>query len=251
MTPARSIPFSWAMPFLTLVTGTVAAATPEEIVGATMLKLAPQIKVDVVQEASAPGFYEAIVGSQFVYVSKDGRFVFDGSVFDASNARDMTEVARAKQRQATLARIGVDKRIIYGPAKPKHRVIVFTDIDCPFCRRFHQQMERYNELGITVEYVFMPLDSHPDAARKSMAVWCAQDRKAALTAAMNGADVGNDTACANPVAETGRLSREMGITHTPTVLAADGTRVSPQAAMVPDQLLAELDRLAQAPVATK
>lgn len=235
---------------LALVAGSAAAATPDETVRAALAVLAPQVKVDVVQESTVPGFHEAIVGSQFIYVSKDGRFILDGSVFDATSQRDVTEAARAKQRSASLAKIGADKRIVFAPPSPKHVVTVFTDIDCPFCRRFHEQIARYNELGIAVEYVFLPLDMHPGADRKAEAVWCAKDRKAAFTAAMSGADTGTAT-CANPVAETTRIAREIGITGTPTTLAADGSKIAPQVAMTPDQLVAELDRLAQNPLATR
>ena len=27
--------------------------------------------------------------------------------------------------------------IVFGPAKPKHTITVFTDIDCPWCQRLH------------------------------------------------------------------------------------------------------------------
>lgn len=229
---------------------TALAATPEETVRAAVARLAPQVKVDVVQESSVPGFHEAIVGNQFLYVSTDGRLVLDGSAFDAANQRDLTEAARARQRLAGLARIGADKRIVFAPAKATRRVTVFTDIDCPFCRRFHEQIARYNALGIAVEYVFLPLDIHPGADRKAEAVWCAKDRQAAFTAAMGGADTGTAT-CANPVAETTRVAREIGISGTPTTLAPDGSRIAPQVAMNPEQLAAELDRLAANPVATR
>ena len=226
------------------------AATPEEVVQGAFSKLAPQVKVDVVQESVVPGFYEAIIGSQFIYVSKDGRFVLDGSAVDATSQRDMTEAARAKTRIASLKEIGADKRIIFAPAKPKYAVTVFTDIDCPFCRRFHQQIDAYNAAGIAVEYVFLPLDIHPGADKKAEAVWCSSDRKAAFSAAMNGADPG-DATCPNPVAETTRIARAIGVSGTPTMLAADGTKVAPQIALSPDKLVAELEHLANNPVAPR
>lgn len=247
MNPIRT----FALPLLLALAGaTAVAASPDDTVRATMAKLAPQVKVDVVQDSQVPGFYEAMVGAQLIYVSKDGRFVLDGSAFDASAQRDLTEAARARQRLGGLARIGADKRIVFAPAKPKHVVTVFTDIDCPFCRRFHEQIARYNEAGIAVEYVFLPLDIHPGADRKAEAVWCAKDRKAAFTAAMGGADTGQAT-CENPITETTRIAREIGIGGTPTVLAADGTQVAGQIAMSPDQLAGELDRLASRPAAAR
>jgi thiol:disulfide interchange protein DsbC len=228
----------------------VAAATPEETVRKAMASLAPQVKIDVAQESAVPGFYEAIVGSQFIYVSKDGRYVLDGSVFDAASQRDVTEAARAKQRRASLDRIGADKRIVFAPANPKYAVTVFTDIDCPFCRRFHEQIAAYNKLGIAVEYVFLPLDIHPGADKKAEAVWCAKDRKAAFTTAMSGGDTGTAT-CPNPVAETTQLARAIGISGTPTMLAVDGTKIAPQIALAPDKLVAELERLAKNPIAAR
>ncbi len=238
--------FAALLPLL-FACATASAATPVETVNAAMAKLAPQVKVDVAQESSVPGFYEALIGNQLVYVSKDGRFVLDGSATDVDAGLDLTEAAHAKQRRSTLAQIGTDKRIVFAPEKPKYTVTVFTDVDCPFCRRFHDHIAEYNALGIAVEYVFMPLDIHPGADVKSEAVWCASDRKAAFTAAMSGADTGK-ASCANPVAETTRLARSMGINGTPTTLAPDGTRIAPGVAMSPQQLLAELSRLEKNPV---
>ena len=236
--------------FLILFASIAAAATPEETVKTAMGKLAPQVKIDVVQESVIPGFYEAIVGSQFIYVSRDGRFILDGSAIDVDSQRDITEAARARSRMASLKDLGADKRIIFSPPQPRHSVTVFTDIDCPFCRRFHQQIDAYNAAGIAVEYVFLPLDIHPGADKKAEAVWCADDRKAAFTAAMNGADTGTAT-CENPIAESTRIARAIGINGTPTMLAADGSRVPPQISLSPDKLVAELDHIAKNPVAPR
>jgi thiol:disulfide interchange protein DsbC len=236
--------------FLIAFASLASAATPEETVKTALSKLAPQVKIDVVQESVIPGFYEAIVGSQFIYVSKDGRFVLDGSAIDVESQRDITEAARAKTRMASLKDLGPEKRIIFSPPNPKHAVTVFTDIDCPFCRRFHQQIQAYNDAGIAVEYVFLPLDIHPGADKKAEAVWCAADRKQAFTAAMNGADTGNAT-CSNPIAESTRVARAIGINGTPTMLASDGTRVPPQISLSPEKLAAELDHIARNPVATR
>jgi len=229
----------------------VFAATPEETVRQATVQFAPNIKVEAVQESAVPGFYEAIVGGEFVYVSKDGRFMLNGRAFDVAAKRDMTEASRAKVRQAALAKIGPDKRIVFAPQAPlatKHTVTVFTDVDCPFCRRFHEQIAQYNAKGITVDYLFFPLSIHPGADKKAEAVWCSKDRPSAFTKAMAGQDPGKAT-CANPVAELTDLAQALGIGGTPTMLAADGTMIPGQIAMSPDRLAAELDRLALASAA--
>ena len=227
------------------------AATPEETVQQAMSGLAPKVKVDAVQESPIPGFYEAIVGGEFVYVSTDARYVLDGNAYDAVNKRDLTSRSRAKARKIALDKVGPEKRIVFAPKAPlatKHTVTVFTDVDCPFCRRFHQQVEAYNAKGIAVDYLFYPLSIHPGADKKAEAVWCSKDRPNAFTAAMAGQDPGKAT-CANPVPELTQLAQSIGIGGTPTVLAEDGTQITAQIAMSPDQLAAELDRLALASAA--
>ncbi|MEO7433348.1 MAG: DsbC family protein [Dokdonella sp.] len=231
-----------------LLAGNALAATPEEIVRKAMANITPQLKVDAAQESQVPGFYEAIVGGEFVYVSKDGRYVLVGSAFDATNKVDLTNIARAKVRRTALAKIGPDKRIIFPPKAPiatKHTVTVFTDVDCPFCRRFHEQVAQYNAKGIAVDYLFYPLSIHPGADKKAEAVWCSKDRTSAFTAAMSGQDPGKAT-CPNPVPELMQLAQSLGIGGTPTMLADDGSQISSQIAMSPDLLAAELDRLAAA-----
>lgn len=226
---------------------TASAATPEETVRQAMASLAPNVKVDAVQESAIPGFYEAIAGGQFVYVSKDGRYVVDGNAYDVANRRDLTASSRAKARKMALDKVGPDKRIVFAPKAPmqtKHTVTVFTDVDCPFCRRFHQQIAAYNAKGIAVDYLFYPLSIHPGADKKAEAVWCSKDRPNAFTAAMAGQDPGKAT-CPNPVAEMTKLAQSLGINGTPTILADDGTQIPPQIAQSPDQFAAELDRLAQ------
>ncbi|GAA0714343.1 DsbC family protein [Dokdonella soli] len=229
----------------------VFAATPEETVAKAMATLAPNVKVDAVQESVIPGFYEAIAGGQFIYVSKDGRYVIDGSAYDVANKHDLTAGSRAKARKIALEKVGPEKRIVFAPQAPvasKHTVTVFTDVDCPFCRRFHEQIAQYNAKGITVDYLFYPLSIHPGADKKAEAVWCSKDRANAFTAAMSGADPGSAT-CPNPVPELTKLAQSLGINGTPTILAPDGTQIPPQIATSPDQLAAELDRLAAASAA--
>ncbi len=230
----------------TLAAATAVAATPQETARQAIGTLAPKIEVDAVQESILPGFYEAMAGGRFFYVSKDGRHLVDGNAYDVAGKRDLTAVSHARANRTALDQVGPEKRIVFAPKAPaqtRHTVMVFTDIDCPFCRRFHQQIAAYNAKGIAVEYLFNALTIHPDADKKAEAVWCAKDRSGAFTAAMGGQDPGTAT-CPNPVSELTRLAQSLGINGTPTILAADGSQIPIQIAQSPDRLAAELDRLA-------
>ena len=78
---------------------------------------------------------------------------------------------------------------------------VFSDADCPFCAKLEQELKNVDNVTI---YTFLyPIDSlHPDAARKSRMIWCAEDRvKAWDDFYATGALPNNKGDCDNPVAK--------------------------------------------------
>jgi thiol:disulfide interchange protein DsbC len=178
---------------------------------------------------------------QIVYVSEDGKYLIQGSVYDIAAKADLTEASRAVKRRAALKGMGADKRIAYSPSKAKHTVTVFTDIDCGYCRRMHQQMSEYNQLGIAVEYMFFPRAGvGSESFDKAVSVWCAADRAKALTDAKAGTAL-DKKECANPIEEEYALGNRIGISGTPAVIATDGTQLGGY--LPPEQLLQRLDQL--------
>lgn len=220
----------------------LAADKGEDAVRAAIQSLVPGASVESISESVLPGFYEVIIGGQIAYVSEDGKYLLQGSIYDIPGKTDITETSRAALRREALAEVGDDKRIVFAPASPKHTVSVFTDIDCGYCRRLHQQIAEYNELGIAVEYLFFPRAGlGSESFDKAVNVWCAADRKDALTAAKAGQPVEAKT-CDNPVEEEFALGQKIGISGTPAVIAPDGTQLGGY--VPPEQLLQRLEQLA-------
>jgi thiol:disulfide interchange protein DsbC len=215
----------------------------EKTVRDAMHSLLPMSKIDEVVKSDLPGFYEVIVSGQIVYISADGKYLLQGNLYDVPIKKDLTAARLAAIRAQAIDKLPAAKKIVFAPEHPKHSVTVFTDVDCPYCRQFHKQIDQYNRAGIAVNYILYPLDIHPGADQKASALWCATDRNSAYTAAMNGHDPGSAT-CANPVSETKALAVSLGISATPTILAEDGTTVNSAKTASPELLLAELDRLA-------
>jgi len=220
----------------------VAAEQSDAAARAAIQSLVPGATIDSIADAAIPGFYEVVLGGQIVYVSTDGKYLLQGSVYDIQAKTDLTEEARGQIRQRALATVGDDKRIIFSPKDPKHTVSVFTDIDCGYCRRLHQQIAEYNKLGIAVEYLFFPRAGlGSESFDKAVNVWCAADRKQALTAAKAGESVEAKT-CDNPIEEEFALGQKIGINGTPAVIAPDGTQLGGY--VPPEQLLQRLDQIA-------
>jgi thiol:disulfide interchange protein DsbC len=219
-----------------------AAEDNDAKVRAAIKSLVPGATIESMADAVVPGFVEVVVQGQIVYVSRDGRFLLQGSIFDIASRTDVTEESRSKIRREALKGVGADKRIAYRPEQTKHTVTVFTDIDCGYCRRLHSQMADYNKLGIAVEYLFFPRAGiGSESFDKAVSVWCAADRNKALTEAKAGAAL-DKKECANPIEEEYALGNKIGVNGTPAIIAADGSQLGGY--LPPDQLLARLDQIA-------
>lgn len=228
-----------------LGTLTLTVQADDKVVREAILKLVPNATIDAIAESAVPGFYEVSLGGQMVYVSNDGRYLIQGSIYDIENKVDLTEQKRSGARKAALAAVPASKRIIFAPKDVKHRLTVFTDIDCGYCRRLHQEMADYNSRGIAVEYLFFPRAGlGSESFQKAVNVWCSADRNQALTKAKSGEELEKKT-CDNPIADDYQLGQKIGISGTPALIAEDGTLLPGY--MPADQLLMRLDALEQEP----
>jgi thiol:disulfide interchange protein DsbC len=216
--------------------------TPEARVRAALHKINPTIDIDQVGPAPIQGFQEAIVGGQPVYVTDDGRYLVQGTLYDIANRINLGEASMAKLRKKLLSSVPVSDRIVFAPANPKYTVTVFTDVECGYCRKLHSQIADYNKLGIEVQYVAFPrMGLGSEDFKKMVSVWCADDPKQALTDAKNDRPVPARN-CKNPVTLEYKLGQRVGLTGTPMVLASDGTMLGGY--IPPEQMRAELDKMA-------
>lgn len=185
----------------------------------------PNAQPDQIKPTPLPGLYEVSFGAQLFYISEDGRHLVQGHIMDLATRTDLTEERQGVLRQEAVAKLGDENMIVFPASKPKHTVTVFTDIDCGYCRKLHEEMKAINELGITVRYMFFPR-SGPDTPsyHNAVSVWCAKDRRQALTDAKAGKSVPNKS-CENPIKQHMALVEQFGLRGTPAILLEDGSLV--------------------------
>jgi thiol:disulfide interchange protein DsbC len=199
------------------------------------------------RESALDGFYEVRLGSRIGYVSKDGRFLFEGELYDLELRRNVTEAARAEARVDLLAGVAPGEMIVFRPTdRPvEHTVTIFTDVDCGYCRQFHREIDQVLARGIEVHYLFYPRTGPAtESWGKAERVWCAQDRNTALTNAKLGGHVPELTCADNPVSDHYDLGHQVGVTGTPSIYSPDGTHIGGY--LPPQQLLDTLNQLAVA-----
>jgi thiol:disulfide interchange protein DsbC len=212
--------------------------------------LGPGIEVSSIAPSPIPGYFQVVASGRMVYVSADGHYMINGNLVDLQKKTDLSAAAWAAMRKVELAKVPDSQRLIYSPANPKHKVTVFTDVDCGFCRQLHAHIDEFNKQGIAVEYVFWPREgvkttggNDTPSYTKAVSVWCSSDRKNAFNAAMSGSTPKAAT-CANPVKDEFELGERLGVNGTPTIVTENGDIVGGY--VTPEQLLKAL----QAPAGT-
>jgi thiol:disulfide interchange protein DsbC len=180
------------------------------------------LEPDSVEVTPVPGVYEVAFGTQIVYMSADGKYMFQGDLIDVQRRQSLTEPRRRGAVKAAVDAVGEDSMIIFTPEKTKHTITVFTDIDCGYCRKLHNEMQQFLDSGIRVRYMFYPRAGvGSESYKKAVAVWCADDRQAALTAAKNNKPIEMKT-CDNPIKEHMALVETLGARGTPFIVLENG-----------------------------
>lgn len=205
----------------------------------------PNVKVTSVFDTPIDGIKELMVntgrGTDIVYMSEDGQYLIQGSIFDIDRRVDITDQKKAGLRVKTLADFSGDARINYFPDDMEYQVTVFTDIDCGYCRKLHSEMQAYNDAGIGISYLFFPRSGLKTASYdKAVSVWCAADQHKAMDQAKAGEQVA-EKQCDNPVTEQYQAGLNVGVTGTPALILEDGTMMPGY--LPPQQLKQRLDAL--------
>ena len=203
-----------------------------------LAQLPTPVKPDTIIPTPIGGIYEVMVGSNIFYISEDGKYIFQGSILDVASRTDLTELKRSKIRGKLIASIDEANTVVFAPEDVKHKVFIFTDIDCGYCRKLHSNIDQYLALGIKVQYLLFPrAGAGSPSYDKAVAVWCSDDRAEALTLAKRGVDLGKKT-CANPVIDHLELGWVLGLSGTPMIVTEKGT-IFP-GYLPPEQLIARL-----------
>jgi thiol:disulfide interchange protein DsbC len=220
-----------------LLSHSVQAEDNTEKLKQSLQKRLSEISIADLKPSPIPGLYEMVFGTRIAYVSADGRYMLTGDLIDLDSRRNLTTTRRGVLVLKSIDALGEANMIILGPAKPKRTLTVFTDVDCPYCARLHQEVPKLTQAGVKVRYLLYPrAGKESETYRRSVAVWCAADRAKAFGIATNGGKL-EMKSCTNPVEESVRLGKEVDVEGTPTIVLDDG-RILPGYAPAADLLAA-------------
>lgn len=170
------------------------------------------------------------------FSDKSGRFLIQGQIIEIGQEKpiDISTDLMASNAKDVLAKVNKDELIVF-PAKgeTKAAVYVFTDVDCPYCTKLHEEIDEINGLGIEVRYLAWPRSEQ--SVPKMQAIWCSEDRVAAMNQAKSGMPLAA-ASCNDPVRAHMQLGASLGVSGTPAIYTESGHQIG---GYLPAQQLAQ------------
>ncbi len=187
-------------------------------------------EVDTPVATRIEGVYQTRFGNKFAYLIEGGRYVFIGDLVDLEKAQNLTEGSRRALVTQELASFSEEKLIVF-PAENEELAVlnVFTDTSCGYCQKLHKEVKYLQQAGISVHYIPYPRGGSRGPGYSDLRkVWCADDKLAAMSVAKGAASgslaSSGDCESARYVDEGYELGNRVGVTGTPALFAADGTK---------------------------
>jgi thiol:disulfide interchange protein DsbC len=188
----------------------------------------PGTRIDTVAASPVAGLYEVVMGRNVAYVDESGRYFLFGHVWDMSQRRDLTADLKATLDRVDPTGLPLELALRHVSGKGTRTLYVFADPTCGFCKQLEAALAAVPD--ITVHTFVVPVLG-PQAKRIATAIACAPDPAAAWSAWMlRSQEAVLDSAAAScepgaaRVAAAERLASTLGITGTPTLIAADGRK---------------------------
>lgn len=199
-------------------------------------------KIELIKESDIKGLYEVYYGDlEPIYVSKDGQFFIYGDLFHITNngISNITNINLAKKRKAIIEEISTKDFISFKAENEQYQVTVFTDVDCGYCRKLHDNIKEYNRLGITINYAAFPRSGIGTSSfTKMVGAWCSRNPKESISKLKNNENIDMSFCDNQPVAKQFAIGQKLGVNGTPSIFLSDGSFFPGY--LSPEDLLKEL-----------
>ncbi|MFH1014601.1 MAG: DsbC family protein [Nitrospirota bacterium] len=193
---------------------------------------APDAKILKVQMSPARGLWEVSIDNKgqrgLFYVDFSKKYLISGRIIEVNASIDKTKErldALNKERRINRSLIPLKDALILGDKKAVNKVIVFTDPDCHFCGKFHEEIKKVVEKRKDIAFYIklFPLTKlHPDAYWKSKSIICEKSLKL-LEDNFEKKTIPKPSCKTDVIDKNIKLAASLGISGTPTSVLPDGS----------------------------
>jgi thiol:disulfide interchange protein DsbC len=194
---------------------------------AVLLKQGGIDKVLSVEFAEMPGVWAVEVEKEKksfpLYIDFSKSYVVAGNIIRLKDGENVTRRRTAELNRVNVSGIPVEDALLLGRPDAKTRVIVFTDPQCPFCKKFHVELKEVVKRDPDIAFLIKlyPLKMHPQAYGISKSIVCSKSMEL-LELSFADKPVPPPICETDVVDHTLALAGELGIRSTPTLVLPDG-----------------------------
>ncbi len=191
--------------------------------------------VTSVRQSPAKGLFELLVEKDgqkgVIFMDYGKKHLLQGVVVDLEKLEQViahkNELPQPKQvTSVDVKSIPVQLAVVMGNPKGSKKLYVFTDPDCPYCRKGHDELKKLAKIDpdVAIHIMLFPLAMHPAAYDKSRTVFETKSLDL-LDKAFDGREVPKPTreSSKKAIDEIVRFANANGISGTPTMVLPDGT----------------------------
>lgn len=184
-------------------------------------------KVNRVEFSEVPGMWVADVekGEKKlpVYIDFSKKYLISGNVIRLDDKENLTRERGARMNKVDVSEIPLADALLLGSPSAGNRVIVFTDPECPYCKKLHVELKEVVRRDSNIAFLIklFPLKMHPNAYEISKSIVCRNSMEL-LEASFDGKPVPPANCDIPVIDQTLALAAELGIRSTPTLVMPDG-----------------------------
>jgi thiol:disulfide interchange protein DsbC len=197
---------------------------------------APEAKVLDIKMSPLKGLWEVAIEDKgtrgIMYVGFSKKYIMGGQIFEVDTATNKTqetigEINQKIAKYLDVSKIPLDNALVMGDKNAQHKVVVFTDPDCPYCGKLHEELKKViserKDIVFFLKLIALPM--HPDAEWKSQSILCKKSLEM-LEDNFAQKPVPKPDCETKDVSDNMALATELAITGTPTLIMPDGLVVA-------------------------
>ena len=187
----------------------------------------PGIKILEIKLSPSKSLWEVLFDSGgkkgLTYIDFSKKYLISGNIISIKERMNLTQARFAEVNKVDISKVPLDNALLMGDKNAKHKIVVFTDPDCPYCAKLPQELKKVIEERKDIAFYMkmFPLKIHPEAYEKSKAIVC-ENSLALLDDAFENKPLPKAKCETSVIDENIKLAKTLGISSTPCLVLPDG-----------------------------
>lgn len=177
-------------------------------------------KIEHIVKTPYSGMYEIVIDGQLLYTDEKGQYLFNGSIIQTKDRRNLTEERRRKLFAIDFDKLPLDLAVKKVKGNGKRKMAYFTDPNCSFCKRLEKELTRVSDVTL---YLFLyPI--FPNSGDTVRNVLCANDPVKAWDDLMLNDKAPASANCETSTGKVMALGQKLGVNGTPNLVFGNGVQ---------------------------